>query len=158
MAVYSNQLKFKTGKPSLRANNARSAKPRINTCITTTVKNDPNYSARPAHQLLTLTIVIKERLKLNIIVRIATALYSAGKYVSTSLCTNVATINAYIESTLSKDSTLQSTLYDDQNLHNSNSVTFTANIYLKLRTSPSHRHSNQPSTSAKFIIHLMYLD
>jgi len=158
MVVHSNQLKFKTGKPSLRANNARSAKPRINTCITTMAKNDPNCSARPAHQLLTPTIVIKEQLKLNIIVRIATVRYSAGKYVSTSLCTNVATITARTESTLSNNSTPQNALCDNQNLLNSNSVTFTANIYLKLRISPSLRHLSQPSTSEKFIIHLTYSD
>ena len=158
MAVRSNQSKFKTENPSLRVNNVRSAQRLTHTCTTTTVKHARNSVARSARQNLTSTIVIKERLRLNIIVRIAAVRYSAGKSVSTSLCTNVATITAPTESTLSNNSTKQNTFSDDQNLLSLNSVTFTANIYSKPRISLSPRPSSQPSTSAKFIIHQMYLD
>ncbi len=158
MTIHSNRSKFETGNPSLRANNARSAKRLTHICTTTTVKHAHNSAARSAHRLLTLTIVIKERLKLNIIVRIATARYSAGKSVSTSLCTNVVTIIACTESTLSNNSTPQNTLCDNQGLHNSNSVTFTANIYSRPRISLLPHHSSQPSTSEKFIIRLTCSD
>lgn len=158
MTIHSSRSRFNTGNPSLRPNNAPFAMHHINICTTTTANNDPNCSARSVHQLLRPITVIKEQLKLNIIARIATALYSAGKSVSMSLCINAATITAHIESTLSNNSTLQNTLYDDQNLHNSNSVMFTANIYSKPKILLPLRHSSQPSTSAKFIIHLTYSD
>ena len=158
MAVPLNQSRFKTGNPSLRPNNVDSAKRLTYTCATTTAKCIHSSVVRSACRILTPTIVIKERLKPNITAHIATQRYSAGKFVSTSLCTNAAMITARTESTRSNNSTPQNKTSDDQNLHNSNSTTFTANIYSKPRILPSPHHSSQPSTSAKFIIHLTYSD
>ena len=157
MTIHSSRSRFNAGNPSHRPNNAHSAKRPTHTCTTTTAKRDHNFVARSAHRTLTLTIVIKERLKPNITALIATERCSAGKSVSTSLCTNAAMITAHTESTLSNNSTPQNKISDNQNLHNSNSTIFTANIYSRPRISLSHRHSNQPSTSVKFIIHLTCL-
>ena len=154
MTAHSNRSKFKTGNPSLRPNNARSAKPLTYTCTTTTAKCAHRSVARFARQVLVPTIVIKERLKPNITALIATERCSAGKSVSTSLCTNAAMITAHTESTLSNSSTQQNKISDIQNLHNLNLTTFTANIYSKPKILPSLRHLNQPSTSEKFIIRL----
>ena len=133
MTAHSNRSKFKTGNPSLRLNNVLFAKRHINTCTTTTAKNAPNCCAKSARQLFRLIIVIKEQSKPNIIVRIVTAHCSAGKSVSTSLCTNAATITAHTESTHSNNSIPQNKISDNQNLLSSNFVTFTANTCSKLK-------------------------
>jgi hypothetical protein len=153
MAVRSSPSRFKTGNPSLRPNNARSAKPRTNTCTTTTARNVRSYAARSARRSFKPIIVIKERLKPNITARIATARYSAGKSASTSSFTNAATITARTALTRSNNSTRQNKIFDDQNLPNSNSATFTANIYSKPKISSSRHRSNQPSTYARSTIH-----
>jgi hypothetical protein len=138
MAVHSSQSRFKMGIPSLRANNVRSAMLLTDTCTTTTARHDHNSVVRSAHQTLTSTIVIKEQLKPNITVRIATAHCSAGKCVSTSLCTNAATITANTESTLLNNSIPQNKISDNQNLHNSNLITVTANTCSKPKTLSCH--------------------
>ena len=94
-AVRSSQSRFKTENPSPKTNNAHSAKRPTHTCTTTTARRDHNFVAKSAHQTLTSTIVIKERLKPNITALIATERCSAGKSVSTSLCTNAAMITAH---------------------------------------------------------------
>lgn len=139
MAGHSNRSRFKTGNPSLRPSNVLFAKRHINTCTTTTAKKDPNCYARFARLLFRPIIVVKERLKLNITVRIVTAHCSAGKCVSTSLCTNAATITANTESTRSNNSIPQNKISENQNLHNSNSTTFTANTYSKPKILSCHR-------------------
>ena len=139
MAVRLNPLRFKTGNPSLKLNNALFATHRINICITTMANNDPNCSARSAHRLLKLIIVIKERLKPNITARIATARCSAGKPVSTSSSTNAATITAPTALTHSNNSTQQNKISDNQNLLSSNYVTFTANTCSKPKILLCHR-------------------
>ena len=138
MAVRLKPSKFKTGNPFPRTNNAHSAKPLTNTCTTTTVKNAHNCFAKFACLFFKPTIVIKERLKPNITARIATAHCSAGKCVSTSLCTNAATITANTESAHSNNSTPQNKTSGNQNLHNSNLITFTANTCSKPKTLSCH--------------------
>lgn len=152
MAIRSNRSRFKTGNPSLRLNNAPSATPRTSTCTTTTGKNAHSCFVKFAHRPFRPIIVIKEPPKPNITVHIATERFTAGKSVWTSLCTNAATIIARIDSTRSNNSTPQKKISDNQNLHNSNSVTFTANTCSRLKISQSPPRSNQPSTSAKSTI------
>ncbi len=139
LAGHSNPLKFETDTQSRKPNNAPLAKPHINICTTTTANNDPNCSARYAHLSFRRIIVIKEHSKPNIIVHIVTAHYSAGKCVSTSLCTNAATITVPIALKLSKNSTHQNKIYDSQNLLNLNSITFTVNTCSKPKILPCHR-------------------
>ena len=153
MLDHSSPSKSKTGNPSRKPNNARIVKRLIHTCTTTTARNARNYFAKSARQLLTLIIVIKERLRPNITVHIATARYSVGKSVSTSSCINAATTIARIESTHSNNSIPQNKISGNQNLLNSNSIIFTANIYSKPKNSSYLHHSNPPSTSAESIIH-----
>ena len=139
MAVRSNPLRSNTGNQPLRPKSALFATHHINICITTTANNDPNCSAKSAHQLLRPIIVIKNRLKPNITARIATAHCSAGKPASTSSSTNAATITAPTVLTLSNNSTRQNKISDDQDYHNSNSVTFTANTCSKPKILLCHR-------------------
>ena len=153
MLDHSNPSRSVTENPSRKPNNAHIAKHPIHTCTTTTAKNEPSCFARSARQLLTLIIVIKEQLRPNITVHIATARYSAGKSVSKSLYINAATTIVHIESTHSNNSISQNKISDNQNLLNSNSITFTVNIYSKLKNSSYLHHSNPPSTSEKSIIH-----
>ena len=149
MVTRSNQSRFRTENQSLKQNNARFVKPHTNTCITTTAKHVLNCAAKSVRQLLVSTTVIKERLKPNIIVRIARARCSAGNPVSTSLCTNAAMIIARTVLTRSNNSALKNTSSGDQKLHNSNSATFTANTCTKPKNSLLPRHLNQPSTSER---------
>lgn len=139
MAVHSSQSRFKTGIPSLRVNNARSAMLLTHTCTTTTAKHDHNSVVRSAHQILTSTIVIKERLKLNITAHIAAARCSAGKPRSTSSFTNVATITAPIVLMRLSNLTRRNKILENQNLPSSNFVTFTANICSKPKILLCHR-------------------
>ena len=153
MLDHSSPSKSKTGNPSRKPNNAHIAKHPIHTCTTTTAKNEPSCFARSARQLLTLIIVIKEQLRPNITVHIATARYSAGKSALMSSCINAAMTIARIESTHSNILIPQNKISDNQNLLNSNSITFTANIYSKPKNLPYPHHSNPPLTSARSIIH-----
>ena len=153
MNVRLNPSRSKTENPSHKLNNALFATHRINICITTMGKKDPNCSARSAHQLLQPTIVIKEQLKPNTIVPIATAPYSAGEPVLMSLCTNAATTTAHIESMHSNNSTPQNKISGYRNLLNSKSITFTANTCSKPKSSSPLHHSSLPSTSEKFTTH-----
>ena len=152
MAIRSSQSRFKTGNPSPRPNNAHPARPRTNTCTTTMAKNDPNFSAKSARRPFKPTTVIKKRPRRNITVRIATAPYSAGKSASTSLSTNAVTITARTGLPRSSNSTRQNKISDDQNLPSSSSVTLTANIYSRPKTSLSPHRKDPPSTSSRFTI------
>ena len=150
MAVRSNPSRFKTENLSHRPNNALFATHRINICITTTAKNDPNYSAKSAHQPLTPIIVIKKRLKQNTSARTANTPCSAGKSFCTSLFTNAAMITALTVSMPSTNLTRRKNFYKKQNLLNSNSTTFTANIYSKPQNLSIQPQSNHSSTSEEF--------
>ena len=79
MTIHLSRSKFNTGNPSLKANNAHSAKRLILICTTTTAKHAHRSVARSAHQNLAPTIVIKEQLKPTITVLIATEQCTAGK-------------------------------------------------------------------------------
>jgi len=139
MTALSSRSGFETGIPSLKTNNARFVKLLIHTCTTTTAKYDHNSVVRSAHQILTSTIVIKERLKPNITARIAAVRCSVGKSNSTSSFTNVATITVLIALMRSSNLTLQNKIFENQNLPNSNSITFTVNTCSKPKILLSHR-------------------
>lgn len=143
----SNPSRFKTGNQSPKPNNALFATHRINICIITTAKNDPNYSARSAHRLLTPIIVIKERSKPNTSARTVNMPYSAGKPFCTSLFTNAAMITALTALMPSTNSTQRKNSYKKRNLLNSSSATYTANIYSKLQNLFTPARSNLSSTS-----------
>jgi hypothetical protein len=111
MAGRSNPSRFKTENMSLRRNNAPFAARRINICITTTAKNDPNYSVRSARLFLRSIIVLKEPLKPSTSVRIANMPYSAGKSFCTSLFINAAMITALTASMPSTNLTQRKNYY-----------------------------------------------
>jgi hypothetical protein len=106
------------GNIPLRPNNALFATRRINICITTTAKNDPNYSVRSAHRLLPPIIVIKERSKPNTSARTVNMPYSAGKPFRASLFTNAAMITALTALTPSINLTRRKNSREKQNLLN----------------------------------------
>src|SRR3989338_1770063 len=137
--------------PSLRRNNVLFAAHRINICITTTVKNDLNCSVRSARLFLKSTTVLKERLKPNTFVRTANTPCSAGKSFCMLLFTNAPTITALTALTHSTNLTQRKSSYKKQNLLNSNSTTFTANIYSKPRNLFTPAPSNHSSTLEGFI-------
>ena len=140
MADFSSRSRFKTGNPSHRPNNAHSAKPHTNTCTTTTARCVRSYAVKSARRHSTLIIVIKERRKPNIFVRIAMVRCSAGKSASTSLFTNAAMITVHIVLTHSTNSALRNNLCDERNLPSSNFVTFIASTYSKPKILSSLRH------------------
>lgn len=148
----SNPSRFKTGNQSPKPNNALFATHRINICIITMAKNDPNYSARSAHRLLTPIIVIKERSKPNTSARTANMPYSAGKPFCTSLFTNAAMITALTALMPSTNSTQRKNSYKKRNLLNSSSATYTANIYSKLQNLFTPARSSLSSTSKESTI------
>ena len=143
--------------PFLRRNLAHAVTPRKNICIATMAKNKLNYSAKSARQHSKPIIVLKNHLKQNISVHTANALYSAGKLFCTSSPTNAATITAPIASTLSKNSTRRKKRCLKPNLHNLNSVTFTANIYSKPKNLNIPRRSNRSSILQKSTTLKMFL-
>ena len=156
MADLSDRSNSRRENPSLKPNNARSVKPRTNSCITTTARSILNYAARSARRPLMPTIVTRNPRKPNITARIAAEPYSAGKPASTLLCTNVATKIAHTDSTPLSNSRQQNTISVDQNLHSSNFATFTVNIYSRPKTWLSPHHSNPPSIFERSITHPMF--
>jgi len=99
--------------------------------IATTAVNKPNYSAQSARRPFKLTIVLKEHSNPNIFVPTVTAPYSAGNPIVMSSFTNAAMIIVHIGSMPLTNSIQRKKLYKKPNLLNSNSITFTANIYSK---------------------------
>jgi len=141
----------------LRRSLVHAATPRKNTCIATMAKNKPNYNAKFARRPSKLTIVLENHLKLNTSVPTANMLYSVGKSICTSLLISAVMIIASIASMLLKNSTLQNEPYLKQNLHNSNFVTFTANIYSRPKSLNIPRRLNRSSILPKSIILKMSL-
>ena len=146
MAVRSNPSRFKTENPSPRPSNVLFATHHINICITTTAKNDLNCFARSARLFLKPIVVLKERSKPSTSARTANTPCSAGKSFCTSLFTNAAMITVLTALMPSTNLTRRKNFYKKQNLLNSNSTTFTANIYSKPRNSFTQAQSNHSST------------
>ena len=92
MVAYSSPLNSAVVNPSRKLNNAHAVKHQINTCSTTTAKQELKYAAKFAIQFFKPTAVLKKHLKPNISVPTANGLYSAGKRFCTSLFTNAVTI------------------------------------------------------------------
>src|SRR3989304_5053269 len=161
MAGRSNRARFKTENQSLRRNNALFATRHINICITTTAKSDPNCSVRSARLSLRSTIVLKERSKPSTSARTANTPCSAGKPFCTSLFTNALMIIVLTALMPSTNLTRRKSFYKKQNLLNSNSTTFTANIYsrqqnLVTRAPANHSSTLEESITLKISLGLSY--
>lgn len=141
-----------------RRNPVRTATRHINTYTTTTAVNKPNCNARSVRQPFKPIIVLKDHLKPNTFVPTVSTLYSAGNLVATSLFTNAVTITVSIDSMQSTSSTRRKKLYKEQNLLNSNSITFTANIYSRPTSSNTPHRSNHASILQRSITPKMSSD
>ena len=145
-------LKFETQRLSRKPSNVPTAMRRINTCTTTTAKDDYSCFAKFAQLSSKLTIVLKERSKLNIFVPIANLHCTDRKLSYTSLFTNALMITVLTVLTLSTNSTRQREFYNNPNLLNSSYATHTANIYSRPRKLPCQDRSNLSSTLERSII------
>ena len=140
MAARSNPLRPAAQIPSLPPNPVPVVTRHSNIYIAIMAKNNPNYSAKSARQPSKLTIVLENHSKPNTFAPTASTPCSVGNSVFTSLSTNAATITVLIGSTHSTNSILRRDLYKKQNLLNSNSITFTANIYSRPMNLNTPRH------------------
>ena len=126
--------------------------PPKNTCIATMAKNKLNCNVKSARQPSRPTIVLKNHSRPNTSVHTANMLYSVGKSICTSLLISAVMTIARIGSMLLKNSIRRKKHCLKQNLHNSNSVTFTANIYSKPKNLNIPRRLNRSSILPRSII------